>query len=441
MTASDPHLEKNGAPAALRRARRLVILGAGTGGTIVANRLRKRFGVDELEIDVVDRDDLHVYQPGLLFIPFGMMTRKDIVRPRRRQLHRDINFYQQEIEAVSLEDDRVMLGDGTVLPYDTLVVASGSVLQPEETEGMTGDGWMESIFPFYTLDGAEGLHGALQRFRGGRLVVNIVDMPIKCPVAPPEFVFLADSWLREREIRGRTELTLATPLDGCFTKPIASKELTHLLDEKDIGLVTEFAAGEVDGNAGILRSYDGREVPFDLLVTIPLHGGAEYVGRSPGLGDALGFVTADQGTLQSTAKPNVFAIGDATDLPASKAGSVAHFEGEVLVENIERFLAGRELEAAFDGHSNCFIETGGGKALLIDFNYELEPVPGHYPGPVGLPLLRESRANHRAKLAFQWLYWNALLPGRDIPGIESRMPVAGKKIPPGAIGGKVGVKP
>jgi sulfide:quinone oxidoreductase len=440
MTRSDPHLEK-GAPAAPRRSRRLVILGAGTGGSIVANRLRKRFAVGELEIDVVDRDDLHVYQPGLLFIPFGMMTRKDIVRPRRRQLHRDINFYQQEIEAVSLEDDRVTLGDGTVLPYDILVVASGSVLQPEETEGMTGDGWMETVFPFYTLDGAEALHGALQRFRGGRLVVNIVDMPIKCPVAPPEFVFLADSWLRERGIRGRTELTLATPLDGCFTKPIASKELTHLLDEKGIGLVTEFAAGEVDGNAGILRSYDGREVPFDLLVTIPLHGGAEYVGRSPGLGDALGFVTADQGTLQSTAKPNVFAIGDATDLPASKAGSVAHFEGEVLVENIERFLAGRELEAAFDGHSNCFIETGGGKALLIDFNYELEPVPGHYPGPVGLPLLRESRANHRAKLAFQWLYWNALLPGRDIPGIESRMPVAGKKIPPGAIGGKVGVKP
>ncbi len=419
----------------------MVILGAGTGGTIVANRLRKRFDVAELEIDVVDRDDLHVYQPGLLFVPFGLMKRADIVRPRRRQLHRDINFYEKEIESVSLEDDRVALADGTVLPYDLLVVASGTILQPEETEGMTGDGWMETVFPFYTLPGAEALHDALLRFRGGRLVVNIVDMPIKCPVAPPEFVFLADWWLRERGVRSRTELTLATPLDGCFTKPIASKHLTHLLDRKGIGLVTEYAAGEVDGNAGILRSYDGREVPFDLLVTVPLHGGAEFVGRSPGLGDALGFVTTDHHTLQHTARPNVFAIGDATDLPSSKAGSVAHFEGDVLVENIERFLAGRELVAGFDGHSNCFIETGNRKALLIDFNYELEPVPGHYPSPVGLPLLKESRANHAAKLAFQWVYWNALLPGRDIPGVTSTMPLAGKRIPPGAIGGKVGATP
>ena len=170
-------------------------------------------------------------------------------------------------------------------------------------------------------------------------------------------------------------------------------------------------------------------MPFDLAVVVPLHGGAEYVGRSAGLGDELDFVPTDQHTLQSMAAPNVFAIGDATNVPASKAGSVTHFEGEVLVENIQRFLAGKPLSASFDGHANCFIETGFGKALLIDFNYDTEPVPGHYPAAVGLPLLKESRLNHLGKLMFQWFYWHALLPGRDIPGIGSDMPDHGKATP------------
>ena len=310
-----------------------------------------------------------------------------------------------------------------------LVVATGTRLQPEETEGMTGPGWNERVFTFYDVPGAAALARALETFDGGRLVVNIVDMPIKCPVAPIEFAFLADWYLRERGLRARSEVVLATPLDGCFTKPIASAHLTHLLDEKEIELVTEFSAGEIDGVGGKLRSFDGREVDFDLLVTVPLHAGAAYVERSPGLGDALGFVPADKRTLQAEVKPNVFALGDATDLPTSKAGSVTHFEGEVLTENVAHFLADEELDAGYDGHANCFIETGFHKALLIDFNYDTEPVTGHFPTAVGLPLLRESRLNHLGKLMFQWVYWHALLPGREIPGIGPTMPHTGKHIP------------
>ena len=255
-------------------------------------------------------------------------------------------------------------------------------------------------------------------------------MPIKCPVAPLEFAFLTDWYLRERGIRNRTELVYSTPLDGAFTKPIASEQLAGLLAEKEIELVTEFNAGEVDGVGGKLSSYDGRELDFDLLVTIPLHGGAAYVERSPGLGDALGFVPTNKSTLQTPAKPNVFALGDATDLPTSKAGSVTHFEAEVLTENVARYLADEELAGGYDGHANCFIETGFHKALLIDFNYETEPLPGHFPSAFGLPLLRESRLNHLGKLAFQWVYWHALLPGREIPGIGPAMPTAGKKRTP-----------
>ncbi len=408
--------------------KQIVILGGGTGGTMTANRLRRRFGRDDADIHVVDRDDAHVYQPGLLFVPFGLAHVDEIVRPRRRQLRDGILFHETEVESVDLDGNTVLLAGGESLHYDVLVVASGAVLQPEETEGLTGPGWGERMFTFYTPPGADALQTALARFDGGRLVVNLVDMPIKCPVAPLEFCFLADWYLRERGIRERVELVYVSPLDGAFTKPIASAQLGGMLEEKEIELITEFNAGEVDGVGGVLSAYDGRTVDFDLLVTIPLHGGAAYVARSPGLGDALGFVPTDKATLQTLARPNVFALGDATDLPTSKAGSVTHFEAEVLAENIVHYFAGEELEHGYDGHANCFIETGYHKALLIDFNYDTEPLPGRFPTALGpLPLLRESRLNHVGKLLFQWIYWHALLPGRDVPVIGPAMPAAGKQ--------------
>jgi sulfide:quinone oxidoreductase len=322
----------------------------------------------------------------------------------------------------------VRLSDGTELEYDVLVVASGAVLQPEETEGLAGQGWNERVFTFYDVPGAERLARALDGFDGGRVVVSLVDMPIKCPVAPLEFAFLADWYFTERGIRDRVDLTYVTPLDAAFTKPVASEHLGGILDEKGIRLVTEFATGEVDGAHGRLVSWDEHEVEFDLLVTVPVHGGASYVTRSEGLGDALGFVAADPSTLQSSARANVFALGDAAALPVSKAGSVTHFEADVLTENIVRFLADEELDSTYDGHANCFIETGFGKALLIDFNYETEPLPGRFPNALGpLPLLREARLNHLGKLLFHWLYWHMLLPGRDIPGVPVAMPTSGKE--------------
>ncbi len=406
--------------------RRIVVLGGGTGGTLIANRLRRRYAVDDVEITVVDRDDVHLYQPGLLFVPFGLAHADEIVRSRSGQLRKGVEFRLADIDRVETEEDAVYLTDGSRLDYDLLVVATGARLQPDETEGMTGAGWMEKVFTFYDREGATALHDALERFDEGKLVVNFVDLPIKCPVAPLEFVFLADWYFEERGVRDRVEISFVTPLDGAFTKPIASAQLGELLADKNVELVTEFNTGEVDGDGGRLVSYDEREVQFDLLVTIPLHGGQEWVSRSPGLGDDLGFVPTDPATLQSQAKPNVFALGDATNLPTSKAGSVTHFEGDILTENIERFLAGQPLAGEFDGHANCFVETGFGKALLIDFNYDTEPLPGHFPTAVGLPLLKESRLNHFAKLMFERVYWHVLLPGRDLPGISPTLSMSGK---------------
>jgi sulfide:quinone oxidoreductase len=283
------------------------------------------------------------------------------------------------------------------------------------------------MFEFYTLEGATALRGALERWEGGRLVLNVVEMPIKCPIAPLEFVFLADDFFRKKGMRDKVEITLATPLDGAFTRPVAAKTLGDLLSEKDIRLETEFNAGEVDGPNGRLISWDERVIDFDLLVSVPLHMGQDYVGRSPALGDGMNFVRTDPATLQAACSPNIFALGDATNVPTSKAGSVAHFEAEVLEKNIARFLAGAPLEPAFDGHANCFIETGDGKAVLIDFNYDVEPLPGQFPFGVGpMPLLKESRINHWGKLAFKWVYWKMLLPGHDIPWVPAQMQMRGK---------------
>jgi sulfide:quinone oxidoreductase len=415
---------------------RIVVLGAGTGGTLTANRLRRLYG-EEVEIVVVDRDDRHVYQPGLLFVPFGLEQPEDIVRSRREQLHDGIEFRLAEVDWVETAADTVHLAGGSSLPYDVLVIASGASLLYEETEGLRGSGWGESVFSFYSLEDAVALRDALARFERGRLVVNLVDMPVKCPVAPLEFCFLADWFLREKGVRSEIEITYATPLDAAFTKPVAASHLGGMFAEKEIALETEFATGRVDGGSGRLISWDEREVPFDLLVTVPLHGGASFVARSPGLGDELNFVPVDIHTLQSKAAANVFAIGDAASLPTSKAGSSTHFEGETLCANIQRFLAGEELEPSYDGHVNCFIESGFHKALLIDFNYEVEPLPGRYPEPhLGpLPLLRESRLNHLGKLAFQPLYWHMLLPGREIPGVGAQMSTPGRHLTASGKGG------
>ncbi|HSQ31148.1 MAG TPA: FAD/NAD(P)-binding oxidoreductase [Gemmatimonadaceae bacterium] len=410
----------------------ILVLGAGTAGTIMANRLRRLYAAEvrdkRTSITVVDQDDEHVYQPGLLFIPFGGYSPDQVVRPRREQLHPDVTYVRQSIARVETSENAVYLSDDSRLPYDVLIVASGARIVPTETEGLTGPGWREKAFDFYTLDGANALARTLADWPGGRLVVDIVEMPIKCPVAPLEFAFLADAFFTKRGIREKVQITYVTPLDSAFTKPTCARALSHLLTEKGIELVTEFNAGRVDGEKGTLYSWDDREIPFDLLVAIPVHMGAEFVSRSPGLGDDMGFVTTDPHTLQSTAAPNVFAIGDATNLPVSKAGSVAHFEAEILAENVRRFLAGEPLRPEFDGHANCFIETGHDKALLIDFNYDVEPLPGRFPIPgIGpMPLLEESRINHLGKRAFKWIYWNVLLPGHDIPGVGPQMSMHGK---------------
>ncbi len=411
--------------------KKLLILGAGTAGTIMANRLRKRLAAEEWKIAVVDQYPTHYYQPGFLFIPFGIYSQKDVIKPKRRFIPRDVDYVEAEIDRIDAGKNRVLLRSGEHLEYDVLIIATGIKTAPDQTEGMLGADWRKRVFDFYTFDGAAALHDALADWTGGRLVVHVSEMPIKCPPSPLEFAFLADWWLTKRGLRDKAELVFVTPLSGAFTKPVASKLLGHVLEEKCINVVTDFAIARVDNDRHAIVSWDGKEVAYGLLVTVPTNMGDTAMERS-GLGDELNFVATDRATLQSKQHANIFVIGDATDLPSSKAGSVAHFQSEVLTDNIVRFIKGEPLEPEYDGHANCFLESGYGKALLLDFNYDLQPVEGTYPLPVIGPfsLLRETRVNHWGKLAFKWIYWNVLLKGTPAPGIGHRMSRAGKHIPP-----------
>ena len=406
--------------------KRLVVLGAGTAGTMVVNKLRKVLSDDEWSIVVVDKDDIHDYQPGYLFIPFGMNTPEQVRKRKRPLIHRGITVVMGEIDRVDAEARHVHLADGTVLPYDQLVIATGTTPRPDQTPGTLGPQWHHEVGEFYTYEGAIALRERLAGFSGGRLVVHITELPIKCPVAPLEFTFLADDFLTKRGLRERTELVFVTPLDGAFTKPVASKALGSILEEKGVIVEPDFMIERIDQERKVIVSYDEREVAYDQLVTIPLNMGADFVARS-GLGDELNYVPVDKHTMQSTAHPDIWALGDAGNLPTSKAGSVAHFSVEVFVENFVEHVAGRPMTHSFDGHANCFVESGHGKALLLDFNYDTEPLTGHFPLPkVGpMTLLGESRANHLGKLAFRHVYWNALLPGRPL-GLPAEMSMTGK---------------
>jgi len=407
--------------------KRIVILGAGTAGTMMANHLRHHLEADLWEIDIIDERTEHHYQPGYLFLPFDIYTPEDIIKPIKDFIPRGVNLINDSIDRVMPAENYVQMVNGDRLRYDLLIVATGAKIAPEEIEGMKGEAWQKSVFDFYTFDGALALRNKLREWEGGKLVVHITEMPIKCPVAPLEFAFLADSYFKDKKMRDKVEITYVTPMSGAFTKPKATAALEHLLDEKHIKIESDFAIERVDNEQKMIVDYGGREIPFDLLVTVPTNKGDEVMARS-GMGDDLNYVPTNKATLQSKNWENVFVIGDATNIAASKAGSVAHFEAEILTENILHYIKGEPMKDEFDGHANCFIETGGGKALLIDFNYTHEPVEGTFPFPgIGpLRLLKESRMNHMGKLAFRWVYWNMLLKGVHIPFVSSNMSEAGK---------------
>ncbi|MFA9614683.1 MAG: NAD(P)/FAD-dependent oxidoreductase [Deltaproteobacteria bacterium] len=405
--------------------RKIVILGSGAGGTMVAANLRKELDDVEWQITLIDKDEQHHFQSGYLFIPFGIYSKDDVLKPKRDFVPKGVDFVVDNVIKVDTEQRRLETEKGDSYDYDWLVISTGCRIVPEEVEGMM-DGWREDVFDFYTLEGAVALSKKLKYFDSGKVVLNIAEFPFKCPIAPMEFVFMADWFFQVNGVRDKVEIELVTPIDNIFTKPVAAKALRAFADKKNVKVTPYFDLAKVNANEKTIESHKGEKVGYDLLVAIPPNFGAQAITDS-GMGDPMGYMQVDNHTLKAENQDRVYVLGDATNVPTSKAGSVAHYMSYTVVENLVREIDGHEALPSFDGHATCFLASGYEKAILLDFNYEVEPLPGKFPFPGMGPfsLLEDTFGNYWGKMMFKWVYWNLMMKGLDLP-LEAQMNIAGK---------------
>ncbi len=410
--------------------RKILILGSGAGGTIVANMLRKELSEYEWEITIIDRKEEHHYQAGYLFIPFGIYSEQDVIKPKKDFIPKGVDFVVDNIIKIDKDQRRVETEKGKY-DYDWLVIATGCDIYPSEIDGMT-DAWRKDIFDFYTLGGAMELRKKLKYFDSGKIVMNIAEVPYKCPIAPLEFIFMLDWFFTVNGVRDNTEIELVTPLDNVFTKPVAAKALAEYAVKKNIKVTPYFELAQVNAKEKTIESHKGEKVGYDLLVSIPPNMGDQCLIDSD-ISDPVGFVPTDNHTLKYENGERIYVIGDTTNVPTSKAGSVAHYMAYTLVENIIREIDGYPPLPKFDGHATCFLASGFEKAILLDFSYKVEPLPGKFPFPGMGPfsLLTESLSNYWGKMMFRWVYWNLMMKGLDLP-LEPQMNLAGKVRKPAA---------
>jgi sulfide:quinone oxidoreductase len=383
--------------------KRIVILGGGVGGTLTANllvkRLRSRIERGAVEVFVVDATGNHVYQPGFMYIAMGGERAERLHRPERSLLDRHVVLKVAAVDHVDARRQLVYLSDGEHLGYDFLVIATGARIVPEDIKHFDTE-----AHHFYTAEAALRLRRALDAFAGGRIVIGIAGMPYKCPPAPLEVAFLIESELRDRGLREQSELHFCSPIGRAFTIESVSDMATPILEEKGIELHTFFNVETIDAERKVVQSLEGEELPYDLLILVPPHRGQQFLIDS-GLAPAPGaWVPTDRHTLEVGQRPNVFALGDATDLPLSKAGSTAHFEAPVVAERITAAVTGREpggKHAGYQGRVMCFFEIGDGKGTLLRFDYDHPPKP---PKP--------NQLWHLGKVVFNKTYWHTVPKGR-----------------------------
>jgi sulfide:quinone oxidoreductase len=381
---------------------RVVVLGGGVGGTLAANllsrRLRKRIDSHDASVTVLDETAEHVYQPGFMYIAMDGDRESDLVRPERTLLDRRVELAEGRAMRIDPEAHRVTYDGGLHLDYDYLVIATGSRIVPEEIDGFTAH-----AHHFYGAAAARSLRSALDSFAGGRIVIGIAGMPYKCPPAPLEIAFLIDAELRHRGLRDVTEMHYCSPIGRAFSIESVSEMATPILAEKGIELHTFFNVESIESERRTVVSLEGEELAYDLLILVPPHRGAQVVIDS-GLAPPSGWLPTDPHTLEVRGQDRMFAIGDATDLPLSKAGSTAHFEAPVVAERIVAAIEGREPDAkhgSYTGKVMCFFEVGDGKGTLLQFDYDHPPRPP-----------RPNRLWHLGKLVFNKTYWHTVPRGR-----------------------------
>ena len=373
--------------------KRVVVLGGGIGGTTVANRIRKALETEvangQAQIQLIDREGVHAYQPGYLMVVFEKMRPEETRRDESLLLHRSIQLVRGEVEKIDSAASTVVLKGGKAVPYDILVVASGSVIHREITPGFT-----EGADSFFDLPIALKLRGALHAFSGGKIVVSVAGMPYKCPVAPLEVTFMIDDFLRNRGIREKSEIHYTYPIPKVFGIDTVAQPMLRLMGERGVTVHTPFNVDKIDPAAKTLKGVEGETIPYDLLVAIPAHRGADFVAAS-GLGDKGNWILTDRYSLQAEGKPSVFVLGDATNIPISKAGSTADYEAEIVTQNVASMVRGESPTARYEGRVYCWIMTGLAQATYIKFDYLHPP---HPPTP--------SFAHYWNKVIYNRTYWD-----------------------------------
>jgi len=372
----------------------ILVLGGGVGGTLVANLIAKELGA-KARITLVDSTGIHVYQPGFLYVAIGQEKPSALKRSEAQLLRREVKLVVDCATLIDPAAHKAVLKSGHTLRYDELVIATGSRTVMAEVPGAMG------AHDFYTLDGATRLRKSLQEFNGGTIVIGVAGIPYKCPPAPVEFAFLLDDYLRARGIREKTQVKLLSPLNRAFTIEATSKLVQPILAERDIELTGFFNVESVDPVSRTVTSMEGETVEYDLLVLVPPHRGQKVIDDSR-LGDERGWIPVDKNTLKHTQFENIWAIGDATNIPISKSGSVAHYEANVAAAEIVAAVKGEPPpQHVYDGKVMCFLETGQGRATTISFDYDHPPVS---PTP--------ARRWHWAKALFNKTYWHTVPLGR-----------------------------
>jgi sulfide:quinone oxidoreductase len=382
---------------------RIVILGGGVGGTLTANLLARRLAdaisLGQVDVTLVDAAGAHVYQPGFMYIAMGGEREDRLARRERALLDSDVGLLVDTAVRIDTCARTVVMASGAALPYDYLVLATGSRIVPEEIEHFA-----DEAQHFYSAEAALRLRHALDAFQGGRVVIGIASMPYKCPPAPLEVAFLIESELRERNLRDKSEVHFCSPIGRAFTIETVSQMASPILEDKGIELHTFFNVEAIDPARKVVTSLEGEELPYDLLILVPPHRGQQFLIDSKLAPAPGGWLPTDRHTLRVEGQRNIWALGDATDLPLSKAGSTAHFEAPVVTEGIVAALVGREpngRHASYDGRVMCFFEVGDGKGTLLRFDYEHPPHPG---APNALW--------HWGKLIFNKTYFHTVPRGR-----------------------------
>ncbi|ALG83008.1 NAD(P)/FAD-dependent oxidoreductase [Halanaeroarchaeum sulfurireducens] len=370
----------------------IVIIGGGVGGTVTANRLvdhlEHEVKADEVRVTIVTDDPYHVYKPIYLYVPFGKKEAEDAKRPLADVVDRHVDLVYDHVTEIDTDGQSLSLQDGNEMDYDYLVVSTGAIPDPESTPGLGPD---QDGHHFYGPDAAEELREALANLEEGRLVLSVIGTPHVCPAAPVEFAFMAHSWLQKRGLREDVDVSYTYPINRLHgVRPVADW-MTPRFEDRGIDTETFFNVESVDSDEQVIETIEGKELDYDLMVGIPEFKPSPLIEES-GLGAEWMEVNKD--TLESEHAENVFGIGDVSNLPTSKAGSVAHYASGVVVDRIASYIRGQTPTGHFEGDTVCFIEAGMNEGTHITFDYENDPV-----------VRDETEFIHWAKLSYNEAYW------------------------------------